>query len=69
MVYLGNISFSIYMIHQLGINVLNAILNKLGWELSWQFRLPLCLVIILIVGVLVNRYYEKPLAAFFNGKM
>ena len=66
---MGNISFSIYMIHQLGINVLNALLNKLGYELDWQLRLPLFLVIILIGGVLVNRYYEKPLAAFLKKKL
>lgn len=68
-VYLGNISFSVYMIHQLGINVLNALLNKLGYELDWQLRLPLFLIIILIGGVLVNRYYEKPLADILKKKM
>ena len=69
MVYLGNISFSIYMIHTLGISVLNIVLNKIGWELDWQLRLPLFLGIILIGGVLVNRYYEKPLADFLKKKI
>lgn len=57
------------MIHQLGIGVLNAILNKIGLDMDWEFRLSLFLVIILIGGVLVNRYYEKPLADFLKKKI
>lgn len=68
-VYLGNISFSLYMIHTLGISVLNTLFNKAGLDMiGWQIRLPVFLLIILAVAVCVNKYYEKPIAAWLNKK-
>ena len=57
------------MIHTLGISVLNFMLDKVGLDMiGWQIRLPLFLAIILTASVVVNRYYEKPLAAWLNKK-
>lgn len=70
MVYLGNISFSIYMIHTLGISILNALFDKAGLDMiGWQIRLPLFLLAILAVAVCVNKYYEKPVANWLNKKI
>ena len=70
LVYLGNISFSIYMIHLLGITLMNAVLDKIGLDIiGWQVRLPLFLLVTLIFAVCVNKYYEKPLGNWLNKKL
>lgn len=69
LVYLGNISFSFYMVHQLGIRILNILFEKTGIGTPWYINLALFAAIILAGSILVSRYFEKPAAAALNRKL
>ena len=69
LVYLGNMSFSFYMVHQLGIRILNVLLEKMGIGTPWYINLVLFAAIILAVSIIVSRYFEKPIAAALNRKL
>ena len=69
MVYLGNISFSFYMLHQLIINTFNALLSQLGITILWEYKLPICLLLTLIASVLIGKYYEQPIISFYKKKV
>ena len=67
LVYLGNISFSFYMVHQLGIRILGAVTERV--EMPWQILMALSLAVILVGSIAVNRLYENPVAAYLNRKL
>ena len=62
-------SFSFYMVHQLGIRILNVLLEKMGIGTPWYINLVLFAAIILAVSIIVSRYFEKPIAAALNRKL
>jgi peptidoglycan/LPS O-acetylase OafA/YrhL len=55
LVYLGEISFSFYMIHQLVINYLNF------FNLNSVYNFVICLGISLLLSVVMYQYYEEPM--------
>lgn len=69
LVYLGNISFSFYMVHQLGIRILGAVTERVDMEMPWQILMALSLAVILVGSIAANRLYEKPVAAYLNRKL
>ena len=69
LVYLGNISFSFYMVHQLGIRILDVLFEKTGIETSWYINLVLFAAIILAGSIILSRYFEKPVATALNRKL
>lgn len=66
---LGEISFSFYMIHQLGIWVVSACFNKLQVDIGWEIKVLVIFIIVLIGSFLVYRYYEKPITSFLKTKL
>lgn len=69
LVHLGNISFSFYMVHQLGIRILGEVTERVGMEMPWPMLMALSLAVILVGSLAVNRLYEKPAAAYLNRKL
>jgi len=69
MIALGEISFSLYMIHYMGIPVLHFIFNKLGLNMIWQAEFSVSFLIILFVSYLVYHYYENPISSFLKKKL
>ena len=69
LVYLGNISFSFYMVHQLGIRILGAVTERVDMEMPWQILMALSLAVILVGSIAANWLYEKPVAAYLNRKL
>ena len=69
LVYLGNISFSFYMVHQLGIRILNILFDKTGIGTPWYINLALFAAIILAGSIIVSRYFEKPVVTALNRKL
>ena len=69
MIVFGEISFSIYMIHTLGIGVLHAIFDKLKLGMIWQVDFIVSFLIILSVGYFVFHYYETPVSLYLKKKL
>lgn len=62
----GNISFSFYMVHLLGITSVNMLIDKLGIADSFAFNLSAILITDIILALMINRCYEKPAESFLN---
>ena len=60
--YLGEISFTFYMLHILGIAFVNIVISRLGVNLNFLYKSILDLVFVLIGSVLVYAFFEKPVA-------
>lgn len=69
MLALGEISFSVYMIHQMAIGVLHSVFSKLELNMVWQVELVISFLIILSVGYLVFHYYETPVSRYLKKKL
>ena len=65
----GDISFTFYMIHGLGISVLGSIFNRIGLQDFYLVKYILDLLIITSGAYIVNRFYETPIKNFINRKM
>lgn len=65
LLYLGEISFSFYMVHNLVILSVKQLLERSGLLVHWSVRLVLTLLVTLLVSVLVNRYFEQPIANYY----
>lgn len=69
MIALGEISFSMYMIHCLGISVLRSVFDKLGLTMIWQIELPVCFLTVLCVSYLIYHYYENPVSLYLKKRL
>lgn len=65
---LGEISFTFYMIHQLGIGVIESVFNKLNFG-SYTTRFGLEIFLIVFVSIIVNRFYEVPIKNLLGKKI
>ena len=65
----GYVSFSFYMIHQLGISVIRFLINKIGLVLSWQLEMSITLVIIVTASYLIYYYFETPISCKLISKL
>ncbi|WP_298525228.1 acyltransferase [uncultured Porphyromonas sp.] len=62
LIYLGQVSFSFYMVHNLVILSVKKGLEYFAPTTPWELRLVISLVGAIIAGILVNRYFETPVA-------
>ena len=65
---LSAVSFTFYMIHQLAINVLLTIFVKLQIHIPYLVELIICLFIIMLAALIVNKFFEKPVANYLSKK-
>lgn len=68
LVFLGSLSFTFYMIHLLVIHYFGDFLLKQNINMAWKWSIPVYIISITLLSYLINRYYEKPIASFFNNK-
>lgn len=66
---LSAVSFTFYMIHQMAINVLLSIFGKLQIHIPYLVELIACLFIIMFAAIIVNKYFEKPIANYLSKKI
>ncbi len=62
LIYLGEISFSFYMIHNLVILSIKQVLIRIAPNLGWEPRLVITIVTAIGLSILVNKLYEGPIA-------
>jgi acyltransferase len=62
LIYLGQVSFSFYMVHNLVILSVKKGLEYFAPATPWELRLVISLVGAIVAGILVNRYFEAPVA-------
>lgn len=72
-VFLGNISYSLYLIHQyLGLSIIIPFLNKVFnvdyTKVGYIYTLITSLIIALLIATIINAYIEKPAMAFLRHK-
>lgn len=68
MIILGEISFSMYMVHYMAISVLHSIFDKY-LRMVWQVEFAVSFLIILSASYLVFHYYETPVSLYFKKKL
>ena len=69
LVYLGQISFSFYMIHNLVILSVKQILSRIAPGVGWELRLAITIAVTIVLSILINRYYEIPIANFLSKRL
>jgi len=62
LIYLGQISFSFYMVHNLIILSVKKVLEHIAPSTPWQLRLVLSLAVTIVASILINRFFETPVA-------
>lgn len=66
---LSAVSFTFYMIHQMAISVLQSFFCKLQIHIPYLVELMVCLFIIMFAALIVNKYFEKPVAIYLSKKI
>lgn len=69
LIYLGEISFSFYMIHNLVILSVKQILSRIAPGVGWEPRLAITVVVTILLSILINRYYETPIANYLSKRL
>ena len=69
LIYLGEISFSFYMIHSLVILAVKQILSRIAPGVGWEPRLAITVVVTILLSILINRYYETPIANYLSKRV
>ena len=69
LIYLGEISFSFYMIHNLVILSVKQILSRIAPGLGWEPRLVITVAVTIILSILISRYYETPIANYLSKRL
>ena len=69
LIYLGEISFSFYMIHNLVILFVKQILSRIAPGVGWEPRLAITVVVTILLSILINRYYETPIANYLSKRL
>ena len=68
LVLLGEASFCFYMIHQLSINIMKAILCKLEIQMEWQYSFIIILSCVIAASIICYVYFEKPVNKYIRLK-
>ncbi len=68
LIYMGEISFSFYMIHYLVILITNRVFSWIYPENPWPLRLLVTLGITIVGSILINKYFEQPIARLLSRK-
>ena len=69
LIYLGEISFSFYMIHNLVILSVKQILSRIAPGVGWEPRLAITVVVTILLSILISRYYETPIANYLSKRL
>lgn len=69
LVLFGNFSFSFYMIHQLGLRILNAIYSHLFGDINVLYTILPSFIIITFVAYWISRLYEAPVSRWLLNKI
>ena len=69
LIYLGEISFSFYMIHNLVILSVKQILSRIAPGIGWEPRLAITVVVTILLSILISRYYETPIANYLSKRL
>lgn len=69
LIYLGEISFSFYMIHNLVILFVKQILSRIAPGVGWEPRLAITVVVTILLSILISRYYETPIANYLSKRL
>lgn len=65
LVEFGNVSFSFYMIHIIGLNLLGNLYSSLFGECDILLTILPSFIVIAVVSYFIYRYYETPVSRFF----
>ena len=68
-VYLGSISFTFYMLHNLGISFINAVTAKLGLDVNFVAKGIIQFCFVLAGSIVVYHFFELPIARKCNKKI
>ena|GEM_PF-47756 len=69
LIYLGEISFSFYMIHNLVILSVKQILSRIAPGIGWEPRLAITIGVTIGLSILISRYYETPIANYLSRRL
>ena len=66
LIYLGEISFSFYMIHNLVIRIMNMTFHWVYPDIHWIPRLVITFALAIIGSIVVNKYFEQPITRLLS---
>ena len=66
LLYLGEISFSFYMIHNLVILITKQILSRVYPDHHWTIRFIVTFLVAIIGSIIVNKYFEQPISKLLS---
>ncbi len=71
LIYIGNASYSIYLVHATAINILTLIIAKIHLEQAFQSSISqlVILAIAFLAGCIFHSYIEQPLLVIFKKRM
>ena len=69
LIYLGEVSFSFYMIHNLVILFCKKVFDIASLSTPWQIRFAVTLPVAIAISILVNKYYEEPITAWLSKRL
>lgn len=63
LVFLGKLSYGIYLIHVLAIHFVSAVLDRFSWTLPWSLRFLLALIVSVAASYVLQITIERPMVA------
>lgn len=57
------------MIHNLVILSVKQILSRIAPGVGWELRLAITIAVTIALSILINRYYETPIANFLSKRL
>ena len=64
LVFLGKLSYGIYLIHVLAIHFISAVLDRFTWTLPWSLRFLVALIVSVAASYILQTTIERPMVAF-----
>ena len=64
LVFLGKLSYGIYLIHVLAIHFISAVLDRFSWTLPWSLRFLVALIVSVAASYILQTTIERPMVAF-----
>jgi peptidoglycan/LPS O-acetylase OafA/YrhL len=64
LVFLGKLSYGIYLIHVLAIHFISAVLDRFSWTLPWSLRFLIALIVSVAASYILQLTIERPMVAF-----
>jgi peptidoglycan/LPS O-acetylase OafA/YrhL len=64
LVFLGKLSYGVYLIHVLAIHFVAAVLDRFSWALPWSLRFLVALIVSMAASYVLRVTIERPMVAF-----